>query len=103
MQDLENNVRRSSISSSLNDFQQASWCNGVYFPSLNEKLKDEKLETAYQRYSYRQRQKSLMLVNFADIIFKIILIIRILYFQSTSNSNEVSKWTHWTPLFPPTF
>ena len=48
---------------------------GIYLPSLGGKLQDERLEFAYLRYAHRQRQKTLMLVNLADIYVKILLII----------------------------
>ena len=41
-------------------------------------LQDERLEFAYLRYAHRQRQKSLMLVNSADIILKILVVLRVL-------------------------
>ena len=47
---------------------------GIYLPSLGGKLQDERLEFAYLRYAHRQRQKTLMLVNLADIYVKILLI-----------------------------
>ena len=46
-------------------------CYGIFLPSFSEKLQDEKLEIAYKRYAQRQRQMSIMLVNFADILFKV--------------------------------
>ena len=50
---------------------------GIYLPSLSGKLQDERLEFAYLRYAHRQRQKSLMLINSADIWLKILLLLRV--------------------------
>ncbi len=50
---------------------------GIYLPSLSGKLQDERLEFAYLRYAHRQRQKSLMLVNSADIMLKILIVLRV--------------------------
>ena len=47
---------------------------GIYLPSLGGKLQDERLEFAYLRYAHRQRQKTMILVNLADIYVKILLI-----------------------------
>ncbi|XP_071744733.1 adenylyl cyclase 78C isoform X2 [Lepeophtheirus salmonis] len=55
-------------------FRRGLVYRGIYFPSLSGKLQDEALELAYQRYAQRQRQKSLLLVNFADFILKIIIL-----------------------------
>ena len=50
---------------------------GIYLPSLSGKLQDERLEIAYQRYAHRQRQKSLMLVNSADILLKAVILLKV--------------------------
>ncbi|XP_059049093.1 adenylyl cyclase 78C [Achroia grisella] len=46
---------------------------GIYWPSLTNSFKDEAIETSYQRYSRRQRQKSLIMVNVVDLALKICL------------------------------
>lgn len=51
---------------------------GIYLPSLSGKLQDERLELAYQKYAHRQRQKSLMLVNSADLLLKVIILLKVL-------------------------
>lgn len=49
---------------------------GLYLPSLQNGLsgrfEDPPLESAYQRYSHRQRQKSFIVVNGVDVALKII-------------------------------
>lgn len=57
-------------------FRRGIVYRGIYLPSLSGKLQDERLEFAYLRYAHRQRQKSLMLVNSADIILKILILLR---------------------------
>lgn len=51
---------------------------GIYLPSLSGKLQDERLELAYQKYAHRQRQRSLMLVNSADILLKGMALLKVL-------------------------
>ena len=58
-------------------FRRGAVYRGIYLPSLSGKLQDERLEFAYLRYAHRQRQKSLMLVNSADIILKILVALRV--------------------------
>lgn len=55
-------------------FRRGIVYRGIYLPSLSGKLQDERLEFAYLRYAHRQRQKSLMLVNSADILLKFFVI-----------------------------
>ena len=44
-------------------FQRGVVYRGLYFPSLSSSFRLPPLEAAYQRYSHRQRQKSLIVVN----------------------------------------
>ncbi|XP_053601579.1 adenylate cyclase type 8 isoform X2 [Plodia interpunctella] len=46
---------------------------GIYWPSITNSFKDEAVENSYQRYSRRQRQKSLIMVNVVDLSLKICL------------------------------
>ncbi|KPJ17814.1 Adenylate cyclase type 8 [Papilio machaon] len=46
---------------------------GIYWPSITNSFKDETVELSYQRYSRRQRQKSLIMVNVVDLALKICL------------------------------
>ena len=44
---------------------------GVYWPSLTNSFHSKHLEMAYLRYSHRQRQKSLIIVNIVDFFLKV--------------------------------
>ncbi|XP_012552810.2 adenylyl cyclase 78C isoform X2 [Bombyx mori] len=46
---------------------------GIYWPSITNTFKEEKVECSYQGYSRRQRQKSLIMVNIIDFVLKICL------------------------------
>lgn len=46
---------------------------GIYWPSLTNSFQDCHLELAYLRYSHRQRQKSLIIVNVVDFLLKVSL------------------------------
>uniref|UniRef100_T1KL28 adenylate cyclase n=1 Tax=Tetranychus urticae TaxID=32264 RepID=T1KL28_TETUR len=48
---------------------------GVHLPKLSNEFNDDHLESGYQKYSQRQRQKSLVLVNLLDILLKVSLFI----------------------------
>lgn len=48
---------------------------GILLPKLTNDFKDDHLEAAYQRYSHRQRQKSLVILNVIDILLKLGLLI----------------------------
>jgi hypothetical protein len=48
---------------------------GILLPKLTNDFKDAHLEAAYQRYSHRQRQKSLVILNVIDILLKLSLLI----------------------------
>jgi len=65
--------------------------NGIYLPTFHGGLQDPKLEDAYQRYSHRQRQKSLVLANIFDLILKIIVILKVLcYFEKGEEDGEAN-------------
>ncbi len=59
-------------------FRRGAVYKGIYLPSLSGKLQDDRLEAAYQRYAHRQRQKSLMLVNTADLCLKAMVVMKVL-------------------------
>ena len=64
---------------------------GIYLPSLTGELQDLRLEFAYLRYAHRQRQKSLFLVNLADILLKVVIYLQVrcqLNFDKTENSDQ---------------
>lgn len=50
-------------------------------------FRDQQLEVAYQRYSHRQRQKSLIMVNGVDLVLKVVLLI-IFLVNSTGKTND---------------
>jgi hypothetical protein len=54
-------------------FKRGIVYRGVYCPSLSNSFREDHLELAYQRYSHRQRQKSLIIVNLVDSLIKIVL------------------------------
>ncbi|XP_023954862.2 adenylyl cyclase 78C [Bicyclus anynana] len=73
---------------------------GIYWPSLTNSFKDEAVELSYQRYSRRQRQKSLIMVNVVDLALKICL--SLIY--TLSNRNNIGVVTDgykitWTAAF----
>lgn len=47
---------------------------GIFWPKLSNEFPDKQLEAGYQKYSHRQRQKSLIIVNLIDIILKVVLV-----------------------------
>lgn len=51
---------------------------GIYWPSLTNSFNDGNLELAYLRYSHRQRQKSLIIVNIVDLLLKVSMKVSIL-------------------------
>ncbi|KZS05949.1 putative Adenylyl cyclase [Daphnia magna] len=65
---------------------------GLYLPSLQNGLsgrfENQPLESAYQRYSHRQRQKSFIVVNGVDVALKIIAVILISTHYSSSSVNS---------------
>ncbi|CAG2107094.1 unnamed protein product [Medioppia subpectinata] len=56
------------------DDWSVSW-KGILLPKLTNDFKDAHLEASYQRYSHRQRQKSLLILNVIDILLKLSLLI----------------------------
>ena len=69
-------------------FHRGTVFNGIYLPSLSGQLQDPKLEEAYQKYSYRQRQKSLVLVNISDLLLKLIVLSKLFCIVKLPDSNE---------------
>ncbi|KAJ8735090.1 hypothetical protein PYW08_014340 [Mythimna loreyi] len=71
---------------------------GIYRPVINNSFKDGAVEQSYQRYSRRQRQKSLIIVNLLDLALKVGLAI----IYSVTYSDAVTPSTHhivWTATF----
>ena len=84
-------------------FQRGKVCYGIYLPSLSGRLQDPKLEDAYQKYSHRQRQKSLVLVNLSDLLLKLIVLVKLLCVIKDTDQTEseecyfydlTHKWTY---------
>lgn len=65
---------------------------GIYLPSLSGKLQDERLEVAYQKYAHRQRQKSLMLVNSADLCLKVMVLLKVLCYLDANEQDDVRDY-----------
>ena len=70
-------------------FQRGKVCYGIYLPSLSGRLQDPKLEDAYQKYSHRQRQKSLILVNLSDLLLKLIVLVKLFCIVKTTETTDV--------------
>jgi hypothetical protein len=68
---------------------------GILLPKLTNDFKDSHLENAYQRYSHRQRQKSLVILNIIDIILKLVLLI----IFAISDSNETDNRLKYRILY----
>jgi hypothetical protein len=70
---------------------------GLYLPSLQNGLsgrfENQPLESAYQRYSHRQRQKSFIVVNGVDVALKIIavVLISIHYYSGSGASVSIQQ------------
>ena len=58
-------------------FRRGRKMYGIYLPSLSGRLDSPRLEAAYQKYSHRQRQKSVILVNMFDLLIKIVQLVMI--------------------------
>ncbi|KAJ8733728.1 hypothetical protein PYW07_014279 [Mythimna separata] len=73
---------------------------GIFYPMFNNTFKTRSIELSYQRYSRRQRQKSLIMVNLVDLALKIALVV--IY----TLTDESDSWPHiplsntlWTVAF----
>lgn len=53
------------------NFGHRSTYRGIVIPRLTDYFSDDRLESAYQKYSHRQRQKSLLILNIMDICLKV--------------------------------
>lgn len=56
-------------------FKRGLMYKGIYWPSLTNSFQCKHLELAYLRYSHRQRQKALIIVNIVDLLLKAALIV----------------------------
>ncbi|CAG9767601.1 unnamed protein product [Ceutorhynchus assimilis] len=52
-------------------FKKGLMYKGIYWPSLTNSFHCKHLELAYLRYSHRQRQKALIIVNIVDLLLKL--------------------------------
>ena len=90
--------RRGRISSFTRYQQRVGGSHGLHLPSfrngLNENFENCALESAYQRYSRRQRQKSLIVVNAIDAVLKLATIILISVDYSLEKSSPTSDKKH---------
>ncbi|XP_073837834.1 adenylyl cyclase 78C isoform X2 [Musca autumnalis] len=76
--EAEEEGRRPTMTRPLNNetysaFKSGNVIKGILCPSLTNSFKQSSLERAYLTYTHRQRQKSLIIVNFVDFILKIVL------------------------------
>ncbi len=81
--------RASSVTPTLYFSKTDDWTwsyKGILLPKLTNDFKDDHLEAAYQRYSHRQRQKSLVILNVIDILLKLGLLI--IYAISNGGNEE---------------
>ncbi|KAJ8735073.1 hypothetical protein PYW08_014323 [Mythimna loreyi] len=73
---------------------------GIFYPMFNNTFKTRSIEKSYQRYSRRQRQKSLIMVNLVDLALKIALVvIYTLTDKSDTWPNIPLSKTLWTVAF----
>ncbi|GIX74576.1 uncharacterized protein CDAR_312871 [Caerostris darwini] len=66
-------------------------------PFLGHSFWDPSLEEAYQKYSHRQRRKSLVVVNLIDIILKVIWITSECIRGDTETAMVIQLWLQVTP------
>lgn len=52
-------------------FKKGNTYKGIYWPCLTNSFHHKHLELAYLRYSHRQRQKALIIVNLVDLLLKV--------------------------------
>ncbi|XP_030767972.1 adenylate cyclase type 8-like isoform X2 [Sitophilus oryzae] len=71
-------------------FKKGLMYKGIYWPSLTNSFHCKHLELAYLRYSHRQRQKALIIVNIVDLLLKVALIV-----VWASNEQELNLY-HYT-------
>ncbi|XP_075236866.1 adenylyl cyclase 78C isoform X2 [Lycorma delicatula] len=74
-------------------FKKGIIYKGIYWPTLTNSFKEAHLEFSYQRYSHRQRQKSLIIVNFVDLLLKIIYLYLLLTDEKNPTEPLVLVWT----------
>lgn len=65
---------------------------GILLLNLTNQFKDKHLETAYQRYSQRQRQKSLVILNIINIFLKIVILIAYFIAEAQNGPEAMSPF-----------
>ncbi|VVC36628.1 Hypothetical protein CINCED_3A015230 [Cinara cedri] len=78
-------------------FKKGRVYKGIYCPTLTNSFREPSLELSYQRYSHRQRQKSLIIVNFVDLTLKAVLA-GIWLFPTLNENHNHSHRALWTCL-----
>ena len=53
------------------------------------RLNNPRLEAAYQKYSHRQRQKSVILVNLIDLALKLVAMTMLLFNEDTPDYSTI--------------
>ena len=70
-------------------------CKGIYCPTLINNFHESHFELAYQRYSHRQRQHSLILVNLVDLSIKLVLMGKLhnefIFYKNIEKSNRTRE------------
>ena len=64
--------------------------NQTLIMSILGRLNNPRLESAYQKYSHRQRQKSVILVNLIDLIVKLVILVTLLIHNNLNVNNYIS-------------
>ncbi|XP_026684774.1 uncharacterized protein LOC103516636 [Diaphorina citri] len=77
-------------------FKKGVLYKGIYCPSLTNSFREPSLEMSYQRYSHRQRQKSLIIVNLVDMVLKAVLTVAWISYNEVELSQIDSTKLTWT-------
>ncbi|KAL1449560.1 hypothetical protein WDU94_002053 [Cyamophila willieti] len=77
-------------------FKRGVLYKGIYCPSLTNSFRESSLEMSYQRYSHRQRQKSLIIVNLVDMALKAVLTAAWVSYNKVEISEIDSTQLTWT-------
>ncbi|KAK0083227.1 hypothetical protein PV325_009156 [Microctonus aethiopoides] len=75
-------------------FKKGQLYKGIFCPSLTTSFHSSNLEHSYFNYSYRQRQKSLIMLNIVDFVLKIAIISMWLW-KRDNNSNGLIETLSW--------
>ncbi|XP_025835441.1 adenylate cyclase type 8-like, partial [Agrilus planipennis] len=75
-------------------FKKSRMYRGIYWPCFTNSFHCKHLEMAYLRYSHRQRQKSLIIVNIVDLLLKVALIAVWISERAKYNTIPFTEWTH---------